>query len=202
MKTLIIVDMQHDFLPGGALAVAGGDEIIPVINRVLPHFDLVVATQDWHPADHLSFASQHPGRQPFDIIDLDGLEQTLWPDHCVQGTHGAEFTSEIDWRSTAAIFRKGMNRRTDSYSGFHDNGHRHSTGLAGYLRDVGAARLWICGLAADFCVTWSAEDAVREGFRITVLEDATRAIDPASFAADRPRLEALGVRLASASTVA
>lgn len=176
MDALIVVDIQNDFLPGGALAVPRGDEVIPVINRLMPHADLVVATQDWHPPDHLSFASQHPGRQVGDVIELDGIEQVLWPDHCVQGTPGAELAESLDTARISKIIRKGTDRRVDSYSGFYDNGRRHATGLADYLRQHGVERVWVCGLATDYCVRYTVLDALREGFSTRVVEDACRGV--------------------------
>lgn len=176
MKTLIIVDAQIDFMPGGALEVKKGDQIIPVINKILPKFDLVIATQDWHPQDHKSFAVNHPGRKEFEVIDLDGLPQTLWPPHCVQGTPGAELHPELETKPIEAIFRKGMDKQIDSYSGFFDNGHKKSTGMAGYLREKGATDLFFCGLAADICVYFSLLDALKEGFKATLIEDAAIAL--------------------------
>jgi nicotinamidase/pyrazinamidase len=177
MKTLILVDIQNDFLPGGALAVPGGDEIVPVVNALLPAFDLIVATQDWHPRDHGSFAANHPGRSAFDQIELNGLPQTLWPVHCVQNTGGALFAPGIDTRRIARVFPKGQNAGIDSYSGFFDNGHRASTGLAAWLRDRSASELWIAGLATDYCVKFTALDAVREGFRVHLLAKACRGVN-------------------------
>jgi nicotinamidase/pyrazinamidase len=181
MKTLVIVDVQNDFLPSGALAVPRGDAVVPVINRIIDRFDLVVATQDWHPQSHLSFASNHPGRQPFDKIGLEGLEQVLWPDHCVQATRGADFGGDLDARRIEAIFRKGMDPKIDSYSGFFDNGHRKATGLAGYLRARGAGKLYLCGLAAEICVYYTLKDALREGFSAWLLEDASRPLSDDDF---------------------
>lgn len=183
MKTLIIVDVQNDFMPGGALAVPDGDAIVPVINDMLAGdratggFDLVVATQDWHPPGHKSFASVHPGKEPFDMTDLNGQDQTLWPDHCVQGSKGAEFHHGLETRPVEAIFRKGMDYKIDSYSGFYDNDHRKSTGLAGYLREKGAQDLYFCGLAADICVYFTLIDALKEGFKATLIEEAVRPLD-------------------------
>ncbi len=183
MKTLIIVDVQNDFLPGGSLAVPQGDVVVPVINGIVNRFDLVVATQDWHPRTHSSFASNHPGRKPFEKVLLEGLEQVLWPDHCVQGTRGADLAAGLDARPVEAIFRKGMDPAIDSYSGFFDNDHRRDTGLAGYLRARGASRIYLCGLAADICVYYSLKDALREGFEAFLLEDASRPLDGDAFAA-------------------
>ncbi|RAV28302.1 bifunctional nicotinamidase/pyrazinamidase [Sinomicrobium soli] len=176
MKVLLIVDVQHDFLPGGKLAVPGGDEVIPVINALQPDFDLVVATQDWHPAGHLSFASSHPDRKPFDVIDLKGMEQVLWPDHCVQGTGGAALSDLLHQNRIAAIFRKGTHRETDSYSGFYDNGKKYTTGLTSYLREMGVRDVYVCGLAADYCVYYTAKDAKTSGFETYYITDATRFI--------------------------
>ena len=172
MKTLIIVDAQIDFMPGGALAVPEGDRIIPVINRIIPEFDLVVATQDWHPENHKSFAVNHRGKKEFDIIDLNVLEQKLWPSHCVQGTSGAEFHQDLKMNSVEAVFRKGMDPEIDSYSAFYDNGHKKSTGLAGYLREKKASDLYFCGLAGDICVYFTLIDALKEGFQATLIQDA------------------------------
>jgi nicotinamidase/pyrazinamidase len=177
MKTLILVDIQNDFLPGGALAVPDGDAIVSIVNRLLPKYDLVVATQDWHPANHGSFAANHPGRTQFEQIDLHGLPQTLWPAHCVQNTGGACFAPELDTRRITRIFPKGTDPRVDSYSGLFDNGRRSATGLGDWLRQRGANDLHICGLATDYCVTFTALDAVAEGFRVTLITDACRGID-------------------------
>lgn len=176
-KALIIVDMQNDFLPGGSLAVSGGDEIIPLINSLQKGFDLVVATQDWHPAGHKSFASSHPDKKEYEVIDLDGLPQVLWPDHCVQGTEGAAFSNELNDLKIEAIFRKGMDPEIDSYSGFYDNGRKKNTGMAGYLKDRGIKTIYICGIAADFCVYYTAIDGIDLGFEVFIIEDAVRAID-------------------------
>lgn len=177
MKTLAIIDLQNDFLPGGALAVPGSDVIVPRINRIIARFDLVVAAQDWHPHNHGSFASQHPGRKPFEESTLNGLPQTLWPDHCVQGTGGAEFSSELETRPIEAIFRKGTDPAIDSYSAFFDNGKRKSTGLADYLRGKGCTTLYLCGLAGDICVYFSAMDAIDQGFEVHFVEDAATPLD-------------------------
>ena len=181
MKTLVIVDVQNDFIPGGALAVPDGEKIVPVINELQKKFDLIVATQDWHPADHASFASNHPGKNAFEKIDLHGMEQVLWPDHCIQGSDGADFHPDLETNRIEAIFRKGMDSEIDSYSGFFDNGHRKSTGLAGYLREKGVSEVHFCGLAADFCVYYSIKDALKENFTVTLIEDATRPLDKEQF---------------------
>lgn len=176
-SALIVVDIQNDFLPGGALAVSAGHEVIPVANRIAGDFDLVVATQDWHPADHQSFASQHPGKKPGDLIDLVGLRQVLWPDHCVQGTPGAEFSETLDTERFAKVFQKGADPRIDSYSGFQDNGHRRSTGLAEYLRESAVTDTYIVGLATDYCVKFTALDSIRGGFATHVVVEGCRAVE-------------------------
>lgn len=177
MNVLILVDIQNDFLPGGALAVPEGDRIIPLVNSILPKFKRIIATQDWHPRDHGSFAANHPGKSPGDEIELHGLPQVLWPVHCVQQTKGAEFSDQFDVSRVEKVFVKGTDKNIDSYSGFYDNGHRKSTGLADYLHQTGTNELTIAGLATDYCVKFTALDAIREGFRTTVVEDATRAVN-------------------------
>lgn len=174
---LILVDLQNDFMPGGALAVAEGDLVVPVANRIARHLELVVATQDWHPANHGSFASQHPGKKPGEVIDLNGLPQVLWPDHCVQGSKGAEFHAALDRSRIARVFQKGVDPEIDSYSGFYDNGHRRGTGLAEYLRSLGVAGVTVCGLATDYCVKFTVLDALRIGFSAAVVEDACRGVN-------------------------
>jgi len=177
MKTLIIVDVQQDFLPGGSLAVAQGDQVIDFINSIQAKYDLVVATQDWHPANHESFASQHKGCTVFETITWKGLEQTLWPDHCIQGSSGANFSEQLHQNRIEAIFRKGTNPAIDSYSGFFDNGHVRQTGLDGYLKDRGVDEVHVCGLAADFCVYFTAMDALQLGFKVAIVSKGTRAIN-------------------------
>lgn len=177
MKALIVVDIQNDFLPGGALPVPHGDEVITVANRVQEDFDLVVATQDWHPANHGSFAAQHPGKNPGDRIELAGLPQTLWPTHCVQESHGARFAVELDASQFARVFRKGTDPEIDSYSGFFDNGHRKSTGLAEYLRENGVTEVYVLGLATEYCVKFTAIDAVEEGFTTHLILAGCRGFD-------------------------
>jgi nicotinamidase/pyrazinamidase len=177
MNALIIVDVQNDFLPGGALAVPRGDQVIPVANRVSPTIELVLATQDWHPPEHGSFAANHPGRKPGDVIDLGGLEQILWPVHCVQNTPGAAFAADLDLGRVARVFRKGVDPDIDSYSTFFDNARRRSTGLADYLRERGVRDVYLLGLATDYCVKFSALDAIELGFNTFVIEDGCRAID-------------------------
>ncbi len=174
---LVVVDLQNDFMPGGALAVPDGDATVPVINRLCARFAHVVATQDWHPAGHSSFASSHAGRAPFETIEAPYGPQTLWPDHCVQGTSGAAFHPDFDLDRAELVLRKGFRRAIDSYSAFAENDRRTSTGLAGYLRERGFTRLFFAGLATDFCVRWSVEDARAAGFTAVLVADACRAID-------------------------
>ena len=181
MHALIIVDIQNDFVPGGALAVPAGDEIIPLVNDLQKSFNFVVATQDWHPENHKSFASSHPEKKVFDQIVLHGLDQILWPDHCIQGTWGAELHRGLSLKKVEAIFRKGMDPDIDSYSGFYDNGYKKSTGLAGYLRERKVTKVYICGLASDYCVFYTAKDAIKENFETYIIEDATRPINPDGF---------------------
>jgi nicotinamidase/pyrazinamidase len=174
---LLIVDIQNDFLPGGALAVAGGDDVIPTINRVALHFDKIVLTQDWHPPGHISFASTHPGKSPFSTIELSYGKQVLWPDHCVQGTYGARFADKLAVPQAQAVIRKGYHAHTDSYSAFLEADRKTPTGLAGLLRERGVTTVYLSGLALDFCVAWSALDARSAGFDAIVVADACRAID-------------------------
>ena len=181
MRCLIIVDLQYDFLPGGALPVSGGDTLIPVINQLQGNYELVVATQDWHPGNHKSFASRHEGKKPFDVIEWKGGSQTLWPDHCVQGTHGAAIHEGIDQHRIEAIFRKGLDPEIDSYSGFFDNGHLRSTGMGDYLKGRGVDEVHVCGLAADFCVYFTALDSLGLGLKAVIVEQATLPIDAARF---------------------
>lgn len=177
MKTLILVDIQNDFLPGGALGVPDGDVIIPIVNQLQAVFPLVVATQDWHPANHGSFAANHPGKAVFQQIDLNGLPQTLWPVHCVQGTPGAELAPGLQRDRIAKIFPKGTDAGIDSYSGLFDNGHRKSTGLGEWLKDKGATEVYVCGLATDYCVKFTALDAAHMGFKTCFIEDASRGVN-------------------------
>ena len=176
-EVLVVVDVQYDFLPGGSLAVAGGDEIVPLINTLARHFTNVVLTQDWHPADHISFASRHAGKAAFDTIELDYGRQVLWPDHCVWGSHGAQLSADLDLPHAQMIIRKGYTRAIDSYSGFQEADRQTLTGLAGYLGEREVGRLFVVGLATDYCVGWTAIDGAAAGFDVTVIEDATRAID-------------------------
>lgn len=174
---LILVDVQHDFIPGGALEVKEGDQIIPLINSFQGKFEHVIATQDFHPADHGSFAANHAGKNPYDQIDLFGLTQTLWPVHCVQGTKGAEFHPDLDQDRWEAIFQKGKNPEVDSYSGFFDNARRGDTGLGDYLKEKGIRKVFVCGLALDYCVKFTALDAKSLGFETSLITDATRAVN-------------------------
>ena len=192
---LIGIDVQNDFCPGGALAVPRGDEVVPVINRLAGRFRHVVLTQDWHPKGHVSFASSHPGRRPFETIRVAYGDQVLWPDHCVPGTRGADFHPGLDTLPADLVVRKGNDPAIDSYSALYENDHRTSTGLAGYLRERGCRRLFLTGLATDFCVQYSALDARREGFEVFVVEDGVRGIDlDGSLAAAWTRMAEEGVR--------
>lgn len=174
---LLVVDVQNDFCTGGSLAVAGGEDVVPVINALAKRFSHVVQTQDWHPPGHSSFASSHPGGKPFELVRMPYGRQVLWPDHCVQGTRGAEFHADLDLPQAQTVIRKGYRREVDSYSGFLEADRRTPTGLTGYLRERGIQRVVIAGLATDFCVNWTAQDAARAGFDTCVVEDACRAID-------------------------
>lgn len=194
---LLVIDVQNDFCPGGALAVAEGDAIVPRVNALLAEFPVRVLTQDWHPADHASFASQHPGAQPFGMTEMPYGPQVLWPDHCVQGTAGAAFHADLNTDAADLIIRKGFRAPIDSYSAFFENDHETPTGLEGYLRTRGVSNVTLVGLATDFCVQYSALDAARLGFGVTVLEGACRAIDlDGSLAAARAAMRDAGVTLA------
>lgn len=199
MNALVIVDVQNDFMPYGSLGVPDGQMIVPVINRIQSYYDIVVATQDWHPQNHISFASNHPGKKPFEKIDIDGSGQILWPDHCVQGTDGALFHPDLETRGFAAIFRKGIDPQVDSYSGFYDNRHIITTGLAGYLREKGLSEVHFCGLASDICVYYTIRDAVLEGFSATLVEDASRPLSPDSFELLKKEMTGMGVKILSSS---
>jgi nicotinamidase/pyrazinamidase len=191
---LLVVDIQNDFCPDGALAVPDGDEVVPVVNALAKRFRHVVLTQDWHPAGHESFASSHPGREPYEVIEASYGPQILWPDHCIQGSFGAEFRSDLDIPESQLIIRKGFRREVDSYSAFFENDHVTPTGLDGYLRERGLGRVFLAGLAYDFCVRYSAEDAKTRGFDVVVIEDACRGIDlDGSVAATRRKLAEMGV---------
>jgi nicotinamidase/pyrazinamidase len=195
MRALVLVDIQNDFIPGGALAVPSGDEIIPIVNVIQARFELVVATQDWHPADHKSFASNHPGKTIFEVIELDGLQQVLWPDHCMQGTAGAAFCHTLNINKVEAIFRKGMDSEIDSYSGFYDNGHRKTTALAEYLRGKQVTEVYVAGLAADYCVYYTAKDAIQEGFTTYIIEDAVRVISAEGFTKAKDDVKSKGGKI-------
>ncbi|QCX39821.1 bifunctional nicotinamidase/pyrazinamidase [Aureibaculum algae] len=177
MQALLLIDVQPDFMPNGNLPVPDGDSILPLINLVQSHFDLVVATQDWHPKNHISFANNHSGKKEFDIITIDGLSQTLWPTHCVQNTPGAALHPKLNDQAIEAIFRKGTSVEIDSYSAFYDNAHLKSTGLTGYLKDKGVREIYFCGLAADICVYFSIIDALNEGFKCIVINEAVQPLD-------------------------
>ena len=201
-SVLLVIDVQNDFCTGGGLSVPGGEEIVPLVNRLGAAFPAVVLTQDWHPAGHSSFASAHPGQQPYASIDAPYGPQVLWPDHCVQGTVGADFHADLETADANLVVRKGFRPEIDSYSAFRENDRTTSTGLAGYLRDRDIDHVTLCGLAFDFCVKWSALDAVANGFGATVLTDACRAIDlEGSKAAAEAELTAGGVTLATVENV-
>lgn len=201
MKALLIVDIQNDFLPGGSLAVPQGDEVIPVVNSLQLLFPLVVATQDWHPENHASFASNHIDRQPFQQVLLNGVEQVLWPDHCVQLSEGAEFSPLLSQSKIEAIFRKGTYYKVDSYSGFFDNNRLRSTCLSEYLIAKEVDQVYIAGLAADFCVGYTALDALEQGFETFVIEDATRAIDPEGYEKMKQKIINKGGKFVSSESV-
>jgi nicotinamidase/pyrazinamidase len=193
-NVLLVIDVQNDFCPGGALAVPHGDEVVPIINRLASRFENVVLTQDWHPPGHLSFASSHPRHKSFDTTTLSYGTQILWPDHCIQETPGADFHPLLSLPHAALVVRKGFRRAIDSYSAFYENDHKTPTGLAGYLRERNLTKIFLAGLAFDFCVRYSAEDARRAGFAVTVIEDACRGIDlNGSVAATRQSLAALNI---------
>ena len=205
-RALIVVDVQNDFLPGGALAVACGDEILAPLRTLMNSgaFELIVATQDWHPRGHISFASSHRGRKPMEVIQLYGHPQTLWPDHCVQGTEGARLHADLPWDKAAMIIRKATDPAVDSYSAMRNNwnpqGKRPPTGLGGYLKDHRVREVFVCGLARDFCVRWSAEDAAKD-FRVTVIWDLSRSIDPSNDEKLRRQLIARGITIIDSAEV-
>ena len=191
---LIVVDIQNDFLPGGALAVPRGDETVAIANRLMSLFPTVVLTADWHPADHASFASQHAGKSPYDVVPMPYGNQVLWPDHCVAGTSGADFAAGLETVRAHAVIRKGTDKNCDSYSGFLAADRKTPTGLAGYLKSRGVTTVFVCGLATDFCVAWTAQDAAAAGFKTYLIEDASRAIDAGgSLAAAMAGLKTAGV---------
>lgn len=177
MKALLVVDLQNDFCEGGALEVPGGSTIVPVVNQLINSFDAVIQTQDWHPEGHSSFASSHNDKEPFNTIDMDYGAQVLWPDHCIQGSKGADFHPDLETNKTQVIIRKGFRREIDSYSTFYENDHETKTGLTGYLNSRGITDLYTVGLAADFCVKWSVLDGIDEGFTMHIIEDAVKGID-------------------------
>lgn len=199
---LLVIDVQNDFCPGGALEVAEGDAVIPIINRLAPAFAHVLLTQDWHPAGHSSFASSHPGKAPYDGIEMPYGPQTLWPDHCLRNTPGAAFHDGLDLPGAELVIRKGFRRDIDSYSAFFENDHETPTGLAGYLRERGLKRIMLCGLALDFCVRFSAEDAKKAGFETLVIADAARAVDlPGTVAAARAGFRAADIPMIDSDRV-
>ena len=202
-RILIVTDIQNSFMPGGSLAVPRGDEVVPIINALATRFDHVILTQDWHPPGHRSFASSHPGAKPFDFIELDYGSQILWPDHCVQGTEGARLHADLSIPHAQLVLRKGYHRNVDSYSAFVEADSKTQTGLAGYLRERRVDHVYLCGLATDFCVAWSALDARKLGFAATVVEDACRAIDTqGSLMAAWSNLERTGVGRVQTSEIA
>ncbi len=201
MKALLLVDIQNDFIPGGALPVPDGDAIIPVVNDLMPYFDLVVATQDWHPQNHGSFASNHPGKKVYDVIELNGLQQILWPDHCVQGSKGADFAPGLNTNPVEAIFRKGTDPGIDSYSGFFDNGRKKSTALADYLRGRQIDEVYVVGLAGEFCVNFTILDAVDQGFKTYLIEDGTRPLNKDDFEKAKANMKAKGVGIITSNEI-
>ena len=203
MRALVLVDLQYDFCPGGALAVAHGDETIPVAQRLMPKFDTVVATQDWHPANHGSFAVNHPGTKPYELSELAGLPQVLWPAHCVQGTRGAELHADLDRARITEVIRKGTDPAIDSYSGFYDNGHRKETGLADWLTAHGIDELCVLGLATDYCVKFTALDARKLGFAVSLVVDGCRGVNLHPGDSDKAiaEMRAAGVRVVDSSDV-
>jgi nicotinamidase/pyrazinamidase len=202
MKALILVDIQYDFCPGGSLAVPEGDEIVPIANRLQKKFDLIVATQDWHPRGHGSFASTH-GKPPYEAVFINGSPQTLWPDHCVQGSHGAELVAPLDKTRIARIFQKGTDPRIDSYSGFLDADHKNSTGMADFLRGHDVTRVYLAGLATDYCVKYTALDAVQLGFEAFVVQDACRGVNlqPGDSEAAIREMKAAGVKIIRSGSI-
>jgi nicotinamidase/pyrazinamidase len=203
MRALILVDLQYDFCPGGALAVAHGDETIEVANRLMPYFSTVVATQDWHPADHGSFATQHAGKQPGEMIELGGVPQVVWPPHCVQGTHGAELHAGLAHARITEVFPKGTDRTIDSYSGFFDNARKKATGLAEWLRERWISRVYVMGLATDYCVKATVLDARELGFDTWVIEDGCRAVELAAGDGERAfaAMRGAGATIVEAGTI-
>lgn len=202
VRALVLVDLQYDFCPGGALAVPHGDETIAVAQRLMPKFDIVVATQDWHPPDHGSFHHRH-GKQPYELHELAGLPQVMWPAHCVQGTRGAELHAGLDRARITEVFQKGTDPEIDSYSGFYDNGHRKATGLGDWLKERGVTDLYVLGLATDYCVKFTTLDARQLGFEVTLVADGCRAVELAPGDSDRAieEMRAAGATIANSSTI-
>lgn len=194
MKALLLIDIQNDFIPGGSLTVPEGDQVVEIANKLQQKFDLVLATQDWHPSNHISFASNHEGKKEFEEIQLGDLKQTLWPDHCVQNTKGAEFHPGLKTNKIEAIFRKGTDPAIDSYSAFYDNAHLKNTGLSGYLKEKGVKTIYFMGLAGDICVYFSAKDALNLGFECIIIEDGSKPLDPETFAEQKEELTTKGVK--------
>jgi nicotinamidase/pyrazinamidase len=202
-RVLLIIDVQNDFCPGGSLAVEEGDAVVPVINRIMHLFHRVVATQDWHPPDHVSFASSHPGHKPLDLVDANGIEQVLWPEHCVQATRGAELHPRLETHRIELVLRKGLRKTLDSYSAFFENDRTTDTGLRFYLEGMGAREIYLCGLATDYCVCASAVDARRLGFAVTLVRDACRGVDypKGSVQKSLATMEKAGVLMTEASEI-
>lgn len=203
MKALILVDIQYDFISGGALAVPEGETIIPTVNHLQQHFDLVIATQDFHPADHGSFAANHPGKNPGEVTDLNGLPQILWPVHCVQGTRGVDFVEELNMEKVEKIFPKGTDKGIDSYSGFFDNGHKKATGLGDYLKEKGVKEVFVVGLATDYCVKFTALDALELGFETYLIKDASRGVNlqPGDVEKAIKELDGQGVKIVESKSI-
>jgi len=202
MNALLLVDIQNDFLPDGSLPVPEGDEIIPVVNRLQDYFDIIVATQDWHPEDHGSFASSHEGRQPGEKVELDGVEQILWPDHCVQDSEGAELADGLKTEKVVKIIKKGTDPKIDSYSGFYDNQHRRATGLHNYLQEKNVDTVFVTGLAADVCVRFTILDALELGYKTYLIKDATRAVGgEEAFNKTMEELESKGAKIVTSEEI-
>ncbi len=203
MEALIVVDIQNDFIPGGALAVSDGDAVIPVVNRIMPRFDFVVASQDWHPADHSSFASQHVGQQPGDVIDINGVSQVMWPDHCIQHCPGASFAAGLDVYHFDQVIRKGEDRQIDSYSAFYDNDRQKATGLHEWLQEHKINRVAVCGLATDYCVKFTVLDALKLGYETTLIRDAVRGVNLTDGDSDKAveEMKAAGASITDSSTI-
>ncbi|WP_452233188.1 bifunctional nicotinamidase/pyrazinamidase [Lacinutrix sp. MEBiC02595] len=201
MKTLLVIDAQNDFMPGGSLAVPNGNKIIPIINSIQDRFDWIVATQDWHPKEHSSFAINQDGKSNFETIEWRGQMQTLWPEHCIQGSEGAKLHSELDTTKYEAIFRKGTDKNVDSYSAFYDNNHLKPTGLTGYLKEKGTTQLYFCGLASDICVYFSICDGIKEGFDCFFIEDASKALNTGKFENIKKQMIAMGVHIITSASL-